>query len=662
MRHSALLLASTLSCISLSIALAQDTVVLDEISVTSTKTEDKVIDTLSGTSVIHKSEIQRTNPARLSDMLHFMPGIASSENHNDPGTAINIRGLQDFGRVNVLVDGARQNFQRSGHSANGMFYLNPDLIGGVDITRGPTATVQGSGAIGGVAAFRTRNINDLLSSDEKMGISQKLGWGTNGSGMTTSTSVGIRAGEKADFFGQLSYKNAHNFSDGAGNKIIDTGQSSPSGLAKMNWRPLDGHELSFSVLSQEFDFINGLGTSRDPRRKTQVQANTLTAGYTFQPENNSWIDLSLKTYYTTTDTNQLQLTPLTGLGNTRFFGIATTGFDAFNTSRIVTGPVSHKITYGGDYFFDRVQTNDPFGSSDLFTPSGNRRVIGGFIEDEIRYNNLIRFIGALRYDDYKLVGAGNEATGSRLSPKITFGVTPIQGIEVYGTYAEGYRAPAVTETLINGTHPAPAPFAFIPNVNLKPETAKTFEIGINSKFNDILRQEDSLRVKISAFQNNISDYIDAVVLPTPAPFGSYTYQNISKARIYGVEGEAAYDWGGGFSSLSLTVLDGENVNTRSELASISPTQLSQTVGLRFLDKKLTLGTRLSLAEGKTPPAGSTLLASKRYGLVDLFASYEPNEKVRADLRLNNLLDKRYVNYLNSSFTVMGALTVKFASK
>jgi outer membrane receptor protein involved in Fe transport len=73
-----------------------------------------------------------------------------------PATVINIRGLRDFGRVAVVVDGARQNYQRSGHNANGSFFLDPELVGGVEVVRGPTANIYGSGAIGGVVSFRTR--------------------------------------------------------------------------------------------------------------------------------------------------------------------------------------------------------------------------------------------------------------------------------------------------------------------------------------------------------------------------------------------------------------------------------------------------------------------------------------------------------------------------
>jgi len=36
-----------------------------------------------------------------------------------------------------------------------------------------------------------------------------------------------------------------------------------------------------------------------------------------------------------------------------------------------------------------------------------------------------------------------------------------------------------------------------------------------------------------------------------------------------------------------------------------------------------------------------------YTLVNLFASYEASENFRVDLRINNLLDETYANYLNA---------------
>ena len=118
---------------------AGDEIALDTITVTTTKTEDKVIDSLSGSSVVTSVELERFQPNRLSDALNAVPGLNVQEDADDPSSVINVRGLQDFGRVNVMIEGARQNFQRSGHGGNGQVYLEPSLIKSADVTRGPVA-------------------------------------------------------------------------------------------------------------------------------------------------------------------------------------------------------------------------------------------------------------------------------------------------------------------------------------------------------------------------------------------------------------------------------------------------------------------------------------------------------------------------------------------
>src|SRR5688572_23927884 len=101
------------------------TVVLDTVSVVATKTGQRIIDALGGVSVVTLPTLERFQPESVAEALQSIPGIAFQSSADDPGQSINIRGLQDFGRVNVLIDGARQNFQISGHNANGSFYLDP---------------------------------------------------------------------------------------------------------------------------------------------------------------------------------------------------------------------------------------------------------------------------------------------------------------------------------------------------------------------------------------------------------------------------------------------------------------------------------------------------------------------------------------------------------
>jgi hypothetical protein len=91
---------------------------LDTITVLATRTEEKAIDSLAGVSVISESEIEGLAPSRTGEIFAGVPSVHVDDKADDPATAISIRGLQDFGRVAVVIDGARQNFQRSGHIAN----------------------------------------------------------------------------------------------------------------------------------------------------------------------------------------------------------------------------------------------------------------------------------------------------------------------------------------------------------------------------------------------------------------------------------------------------------------------------------------------------------------------------------------------------------------
>ncbi|WP_018260264.1 TonB-dependent hemoglobin/transferrin/lactoferrin family receptor [Methylobacterium sp. WSM2598] len=675
-------------------------IALDTISVTSTRTEAPAIAALSGTSVVTRAQIDRIQPSRLSDLLRDVPGVTTQENQNDPAQAINIRGLQDFGRVNVLVDGARQDFQTSGHSANGVFYLDPELVGGVDVTRGPASTLYGSGAIGGVVAFRTRAIDDILTPDETMGAVQRWGFGGNGQRFVSTTALGARIGPAADLFGQFVSRHADPYRDGSGTLVRDTGSALTAGLLKANLRPAEGHEISGTALIQDFDFANAGTGQAGARFANRVQADTYTFGYRFARPDVPLIDLDAKVYRTSTHDLLTFLSDApSGLygglgarpGNRIDYDIATSGLDIHNSARFDTWALSHRLTLGGDSVLDRVETDDRAGGfGAAFTPSGTRRLAGAFVQDEVGYSSWLRVVGALRYDRYALSGGAVHARGERLSPRITVGVTPLTGITVFGTYAEGYRAPSITEALVQGIHPFPA-FTLLPNPALRPEVARTIEGGVNLASGDLLRPGDTFRAKLSVFSTGIDDFIavgpvgptylvpalpglpasacarGAGRFPCVIPVRSLQYRNVARADLSGVELEGAYDWGGGFVSLAATHTDGRDAATRETLLTVPPDRISATLGLRFLGERLTLGGRLTVVEARRAvPAGATILATKGYGVVDLFACYRFDDRVRADVIVQNALDRRYTQYLNllqsPGLTAKAALTIAFATR
>ncbi len=635
------------------VALGQDAVLLDEITVTATKQEERAVDALAGVSVLPGSELQLRQPQRIGTALGLAPGVATQENPNDPATAVSIRGLQDFGRVAVTVDGARQNFQRSGHNANGAFFLDPAFVRVIDVTRGPVANIYGSGAIGGVVSFETVRPDDILRDGENVAL--ELGgsgvFGRQGGGSGSA----IGAMRPTEAFGALvglSFRQLGSYRDGGGATIRDSGQEVRSAIGKVEFTPADGHELSLSGQYQRFDFANGQGTTREPRRDNEVTTSNLVAKYSFSQPGNPWLDLRASAYVTSTETQQRLVAGVPArIGERRHFKIRTTGFDLHNTTRFDVGPAQVALTYGADLFEDRVNTFDPSGSGSSSTPSGRRSVGGGFVQGHATFG-MFDVIGAVRYDRYSLSGGATRSSGERFSPKISLGFRPVDGIQFYSTYAEGYRAPSITETLVSGLHPAPAAFTFLPNPNLRPEVGKTMEAGVNLSFDDLFVAGDRLRGKFSVYRNDVADYIESVYRDPGAPCGSpvpfacadatFTYRNVSQARLTGIEGELSYDARRWFASLSGSYVRGDNRSLGQPLQSVYPGKIALGAGLRFFDEKLTLGSRLTFTAAQTRlPASAASLASEAYTLVDVYASYEFNEDARAFVTLENVGDVRY---------------------
>jgi hemoglobin/transferrin/lactoferrin receptor protein len=664
---------------------------LDTITVAATKTKERAIDALAPVSSISLDQIQGLQPNRLSDVFYNVPGVSFQERGDDPATVINVRGLQDFGRVAVVVDGARQNYQRTGHNANGSFFLDPELIGGVDVVRGPTANIYGSGAIGGLVSFRTKDINDVLRPGERWGVDLSGSYGSNNSRGLGSVFGGVRATPDVDIFGGAVYRTQGNYKDGNGTEIGNTGNQVEAGLMKVTVRPALGHEVKFGATFQDYQYDIGQ-FNRGPtttaalialNRGSSVYASdtknytgTITWNYSLPSDN--LFDWHMSVYGNRTENDQTKTyhygtTPSAycggGLGNNisgcvgdkRGYTLDTFGFDANNTTRFNVGDWRNALTWGVDAFQDDVITTDSRGNSNITTPSGIRTVSGGFLQLKQNYSTWFEAVSAIRYDRYNLQSGSTNTGGDRFSPKITLGVTPVAGFQPYVSYAEGYRAPSITETVISGAHATgggPAffvcpdgtagLFCFQPNPNLRPEVGKNKEVGINLKYDNIFTASDSFRGKINLFRNDVSDYIDLVAsTPVATPFGSfsqfYQYQNIANARIQGFEAETMYDAGSWFVGVAGHYIQGKNVATNIGLATITPRKVVTTGGVRLLDRTLILTAQwASFGPNNDVPAG--YLPATGYELVNLYLTYNATRDIVFSASIDNLLNQYYRPY------------------
>lgn len=679
---SRLLMAAALVCCAGSHTFA-DEIQLDGIVVTSTKTEESWVEALSGSSAVERERMdEQFQATEILTILNTIPGVTTSQTSSDTATAINIRGLQDFGRVNVLIEGARQNFQRSGHNANGAFYIEPEMLGSIDVTRGPTSMIYGSGAIGGVVAFKLLNADDVLRDGEYGAVRGKGSLGSNDDSKLGSGTVAVRS-KAFDILGQSNVRESGDYEDGGGKTIADTGDKTRSNMVNARLRPAEGHQITGTLIDFTSEFVESQGGG-GTRRDTTVENRQYTLGYTFSRPDTPLLDFSAKIYRNETDVDQFNLT---NAAVYRYFNIETEGFDINNTSRFGSDNFQFALTYGVDGVSDHVDTFDTAGYGSALTPGGKRSLEGAFVQNQLTMFNFVELITALRYDRYELESAAASSDGDRISPKVTLGVTPLNGITLFGTYAEGYRAPSVTETLIDGAHPFPA-FNLMPNPNLTPEVAHNWEGGVNFKYDGVLRQNDAFRAKVVGFRNRIDGYIDAVyndpagntlpdmsgcVFPVPFPVcffdDQFQYVNIASAVIEGVELEASYDAGSWFAILAAQHVTGKNKDTGERLVTVLPDRATGTLGVRLFDQKLVAGTRVTLVDshkGGTTESGSVYHASNAYTLVDLFAQYEFNEHATLNLNIDNLFDKKYMQYLNQEnspgFNARIGLTMRFGAE
>jgi hemoglobin/transferrin/lactoferrin receptor protein len=667
---------------------------LDTITIAATKTEERAIDALAPVSVVTMEQIQGLQPNRVGDVLYNVPGVWLQDRGDDPATSVNIRGLQDFGRVAVVVDGARQNYQRSAHSANGAFFLDPELIGGVDIVRGPTANIYGSGAIGGVVSFRTKDIEDVVRPGHRWGTEFGTMLGTNQARGMASFFGGVRATPNVDVFGGGSFTSQTNYKDGLGVTVENTANRVGSAIGKVTVRPADGHEVKLGGIFQDFDYDVG-----QPRRAlglplsqpgaagngTSIYATTVrnyntSLGWKYARPDDRLFDWDAKVYWNRTDSDQVKIghtatvpapgtaCALRGLpgngisgctGDRRGYLLDTIGFDVHNTSRVDHGDFRHAFTYGGDAFQDEVSTYDVSGNSNATTPGGRRVVSGAFAQWKVGYLNWFDLISAVRYDNYQLTSATTSTDGERFSPKVTLGLMPGSVVTPYVSYAEGYRAPSITETLVTGSHVASGPgqgdtsrcadgsrgfFCFLPNPNLRPEVGKNKEVGLNIKKNDLFTQGDSFRAKFNVFRNDVDDFIDGVLFAgPPVPNQYFQYQNIAHARIEGFEAETFYDAGRFFGGVSATIQRGENVQTGVGLVTVQPRKITTTAGLRFFENQLTIAAQWASIKANTD-IPVTYLAGTSYDLVNVYLSYKPHQDITINFSVDNILDVYYRPY------------------
>jgi iron complex outermembrane receptor protein len=149
--------------------MAQEPVDLNPVSVTATRTPQKISETGRNITVIDGKQFQQLPVSSLDELLKYVPGVeVQSRGPMGAQSDIVMRG-GTFQQVLVLLDGIKLNDPLTGHFSS-YIPVAPFEIDRIEVLRGPAAAVYGAEAVGGVINVITKTFNKFKSGKSVSGI------------------------------------------------------------------------------------------------------------------------------------------------------------------------------------------------------------------------------------------------------------------------------------------------------------------------------------------------------------------------------------------------------------------------------------------------------------------------------------------------------------
>lgn len=142
---------------------------------------DAVYDRDISSTFAGKEEVERYKGVSPADVLKGMVNVFSGDSRNSGALDPSIRGIQGPGRVPVIIDGTEQALTvwRGYNGASNRNYIDPSLVAGVQVLKGPVSERGVNASSGGAVVINTLDADDILKPEQKFGIELRLEGGNN---------------------------------------------------------------------------------------------------------------------------------------------------------------------------------------------------------------------------------------------------------------------------------------------------------------------------------------------------------------------------------------------------------------------------------------------------------------------------------------------------
>ena len=526
---------------------------LDQIVVTATRTEKKIIDVPASVFVVTAKVIENSGAVTPDDIFKKVPGVVISRTGGlaNSKPLITMRGVKSGSDVLVLVDG-----QVMDNAYSGVVNWNDipvESIEKIEVVKGPGSSIYGSNAMAGV-------INITTKTSDKLHAKTSITYGTNHTWIRK-----VNLGDKAGKFSyDLYYQgtDSYTYSDAAyGSLSTDAGTVNAKGYqivpsktgkgeqaiygrkgnkdwnednykGKFTYKFDDSKTLTLGYIKTKNEYHTDYGSHENWMGKTGTIK--VDGGKSFKVYKSSFdgapggIDERIYTLGYNDKENGLNVTA--GLTDNRSWNggkytTSKTDLSKYDSKRYTLGVTKESklsdndnAIFGVQYQHDEMD-KVKIAKADLVTISqagaGKSDTYGIFFQNEHSFNDKLSAIAALRYDHWTVKdGYAYDKNGldtrpdsrsdSAISPKLALNYKFDDTQSTYISWGKAFSAPSLYDMFagtVNGAtsgNPEDKNYV-IPNPGLSPQIITTTEAGYKKSFGE------ATTVQLAVFHNKIKN-------------------------------------------------------------------------------------------------------------------------------------------------------------
>jgi outer membrane receptor for ferrienterochelin and colicins len=511
---------------------------LDEVVVTATRTERKLGNIAVPVTLISKKTILSSGSLRLNDILQEQTGLVTTggTGSNAVGGGIFGNGIQMQGlspdHTMILLDGEPL-IGRQG----GVMDLSRFAVGNIkkiEIVKGPSSSLYGSEAMGGVVNIITEPVQ---------GKSTSLSARSGSFNHTDFTASGNITGNKIGlyYFGNYNSSRGYDLDPKTIEKTLDpfyniTAQTkilfniaSATKLSISN-RFFHANQESYYAVNSKTINVGGAG------KTSEFYINPVLT-HRFSENTQSQLRIAISQYRFTQKLDSL-ISRLPYYNDDFRQGF----YRAENQTDFNLGKSVH-LTMGGGYTINTINTT-------RYREPKQQQVLHAFAQSEWKFNTKGIFIAGLRYDH-------NSDFEGRLSPKLALSYQVHSKWKLNASFGGGFKAPDFRQLYLNFTNNAGEGYSIygagefsvadlerqkqaglIAGIRPEAYSIKTLQpeisTGINAGFTYL--PFSNLKVDINVFRNDIDNLINYIPVGVNNNSSTiFSYININRAFTQGVE-------------------------------------------------------------------------------------------------------------------------------